>query len=320
MRQLVECETCPKALYRHDSRQPRVVIDRIEWYVYQSNDHNDNSLPIAGADVPPRPPERRPVTAGSKPRPSTAGDTTAPQRIGPVHLTPAYELVVEQIRRSIHLGLFLPGQRLPAERDLAEQLSVSRTTVREAVRVLVADGVLSVRRGASGGLIVNHLHVADPEALRVYVKQRRFELNDIFDFRVVIEGATAELAAQRRHDDNLAVIGAALRRMGDIAAALHEDDDPDPIAAFNAADTSFHMEIARATQNAHLLDSVEQIRRAMFLPVGGVFLKLRRDANAVHEPIFNAIADRDGARARELMIEHVQGTRSAMMEFLDGRR
>ncbi|MBJ3778634.1 FadR/GntR family transcriptional regulator [Acuticoccus mangrovi] len=242
-------------------------------------------------------------------------------KIAPVHLTAAYELVVEQIRRAIDLGLFLPGQKLPPERDLAEQMSVSRSTIREAVRVLVADGILSVRRGASGGLIVNNVHTRDPEELRVYAKRKRVELNDIFDFRIVVEQATASFAAQRRGDDNLAVMRTALAAMEEaIAASSAEDDDPDPIAAFNAADTSFHMEIARASKNPHLLKSVEAIRRAMFLPVGGVFIKLRKDANAMHEPLYNAIADRDAARAAEIMAEHVQATRRAMMEFLDGKR
>ncbi|MEG6509182.1 FadR/GntR family transcriptional regulator [Methyloligella sp. 2.7D] len=243
------------------------------------------------------------------------------KKISPVHLTPAYELVVDQIRRAIHLGMFLPGQKLPSERDLAEQMSVSRSTIREAVRVLVADGSVSVRRGASGGLIVNHVHAKDTEELRIYAQRKRLELNEIFDFRVIIEEASAELAAQRRTEADLQNMLAALQDMNTAIAATSEDDnDPDPIASFNAADTRFHMGIAKASKNAHLLASVEGIRRAMFLPVGGVFIKLRKDANDIHEPIYNAIADRDAQRAGEFMVEHVQATRRAMMEFLDGRR
>ncbi|MBZ9772446.1 FadR/GntR family transcriptional regulator [Mesorhizobium sp. CO1-1-8] len=240
--------------------------------------------------------------------------------IGPIRLAPAHELVVEQIRRSMQLGLFLPGHKLPPERDLADQLSVSRTTVREAVRILVSEGALSVKRGASGGLIVNQLHGDDAEELRSFIRQRRSEFNDVFDFRVVVEGATAELAAQRRGSDHLQRMRQKLDEMTIAIQASLEHDDPDPVSVFNAADTGFHLEIARASQNKHLLASVESIRRAMFVPIGGVFIKLRKDANEIHEPIFDAIADRDGSRARARMIEHVEGTRRAMMEFLDERK
>ena len=266
-----------------------------------------------GGTVKPREPDLRDDA------PSGHDALTQPA-IGPIRLPPAHELVLEQIRRSMQLGLFLPGDKLPPERDLADQLAVSRSTVREAVRLLVGDGTLSVRRGAGGGLVVNQLHVADADELRAFVRQRRSEFNDVFDFRVVIEGATAELAAQRRGGEHLDRMRERLEQMTVAIAASVAHDDPDPVSVFNAADTGFHLEIARASQNGHLQASVESIRRAMFIPIGGIFIKLRKDANEIHEPILHAIADRDGARARASMVEHVQATRRAMMEFLDDRR
>ncbi len=68
--------------------------------------------------------------------------------------SPVYELVVERIRRAIHIGSYVPGDRLPPERALAEQLGVSRTTVREAIRVLEGEGYVESRRGATGGVIL----------------------------------------------------------------------------------------------------------------------------------------------------------------------
>src|SRR5712691_7348558 len=73
------------------------------------------------------------------------------ERIEP---SPVYELVVERIRRAIHIGTYVPGDRLPPERALAEQLGVSRTTVREAIRVLEGQGYVETRRGSTGGLTV----------------------------------------------------------------------------------------------------------------------------------------------------------------------
>src|SRR5213592_4815792 len=77
--------------------------------------------------------------------------------IGPLDVVrrPAsYELVLEQIRRAIQLGRFEGGTRLPSERELAQQFGVSRTTVREAIRVLQGEGLVDVKRGRNGGAVV----------------------------------------------------------------------------------------------------------------------------------------------------------------------
>src|SRR6056297_555626 len=74
--------------------------------------------------------------------------------LDPIHHTATYERVVEQIRRVIYLGRYLPGDKLPPERELAQQLGVSRTTVREAIRMLEGENLIRVKRGATGGIIV----------------------------------------------------------------------------------------------------------------------------------------------------------------------
>ena len=74
--------------------------------------------------------------------------------IEPIDFAAAYEVVTERIRRAIHIGSYLPGDKLPPERMLAQQLGVSRTTVREAIRVLEGEGYVVSRRGASGGILV----------------------------------------------------------------------------------------------------------------------------------------------------------------------
>ena len=71
-----------------------------------------------------------------------------------VHAAAAYEVAADNIRRAIALGRFLPGDKLPPERELSEQMQVSRTTIREAVRVLEGEGLITVKRGALGGLVV----------------------------------------------------------------------------------------------------------------------------------------------------------------------
>lgn len=235
--------------------------------------------------------------------------------IGPITQASAHELAVEQIKRSIQLGLFLPGEKLPPERVLAERLSVSRSTIREAVRLLQDDGFIEVRRGATGGLVVRDARVEDPIELRAWIRRQRAQLNELMDFRLVIERSTAELAACRRTDDDIAQLEDALKRMEMSKQPDHGRDEG--AQTFHAADTQFHLEIARATRNSMLVKAVEDIRRAMFLPFGGYFIQSRDDADIYHRHIFDAIFDRDDERAATMMQRHIESTKKAIIAFLE---
>lgn len=252
---------------------------------------------------------------------STAGER-APAQSSPIDRidhAPAHELVVDQIRRAIQLGRFLPGDRLPAERDLAGLLGVSRATVREAIRVLEADGVVSVRRGAHGGLVVNRLYAMDTRTLRARLTKQTRELNDIFDYRLAVECMAARLAAERRTAEDLLYLGDALERMAELAADTGSEQGAHITAQFNAVDTEFHLGIASASANPYLIEGAEKVRRAMFLPVGAVFSQLRADANDIHAAIFDAIRLADVDAAERHMRQHVDATRNAMAELLKPR-
>lgn len=228
----------------------------------------------------------------------------------------AHELVVDQIRRAIQLGRFLPADKLPAERDLAGLLGVSRATVREAIRVLETDGIVSVRRGAHGGLVVNRVQAMDTRTLRARLKKQTRELNDIFDYRLAIECMAARLSAERRTKQDLGSLRGALERMGALAANPSNEHGAHTTALFNAADTEFHLGIAAASGNNYLIEGAETVRRAMFLPVGAVFNQLREDANDIHAAIFDAIKARDGDAAERHMRQHIEATHKAMGELL----
>ena len=249
---------------------------------------------------------------------STAKERTPhqPDTILRIENAPAHELVVDQIRRAIQLGRFLPGDKLPAERDLAALLGVSRATVREAIRVLEADGVVSVRRGAQGGLVINRLNATDTRTLRARLKKQTRELIDVFDYRLAVECMSARLAAHRRTDGDLAQLRDALERMAQLAAHADGEHRAHTTAQFNAVDTEFHLMIANASANPYLVEGAEKVRRAMFLPVGAVFNQLRDDANDIHAAIFEAIEAGDADAAEQRMRQHVEATRSAMADLL----
>lgn len=165
--------------------------------------------------------------------------------------TPAAGAVLaDRIMTAIALGEFTPGQRLPAERELAAQLGVSRTTVRDALARVVAAGLLEVRRGRSGGAFVLHPWTAESaRAVRSTLGARWEELQSAFDMRLLVEALVARTAAERRDRSDEREIRAALRQYEDAAT----------LADAQAADIRLHHAIAKATKNSRLLAVREQL-------------------------------------------------------------
>ncbi len=152
-----------------------------------------------------------------------------------------YEQIEQLLRRYVHEHRLRPGDRLPSERALATALKVSRVSLRQATVSLEVQGLLEVRHG--GGIYVRALNV-DPERLKTMLTRRR-RLPDVLEAREAIECMLARLAAQRRTDDDLAAIQAAMTAMA---------DDIDKGGIGEAADRRFHAAIAQAAKNSLLLD------------------------------------------------------------------
>jgi DNA-binding FadR family transcriptional regulator len=240
---------------------------------------------------------------------------TSSTALTPVRQIAAHELVLDQMRRSMELGQFRPGDRLPSERDLAEMLDVSRTTVRAAVAVLEREGLISVRRGRGGGFIVQAPKYDAAEARRL-MRQNRVAIRHAFDYRVVVESGAARMAAERRRSADLTELRSLLTQMDTALEASMSDQTPQRVNDFQTLDSAFHLGIARATQNEHLLDAVADARRKMWLPVGAIFGRLEENANDHHEGIVDAIAARDGDLAAKTMAEHINGTRQTIEAWL----
>lgn len=207
----------------------------------------------------------------------------------PVELQSAYGLAVEVLRRQIHLGHLAPGERLPAERALAEQLTVSRVTLREALRVLEAEGYIVVRRGAQGGAFVNAVDALQEVTARRIGRDPGMVMR-ILEFRSATEPVAARLAATRRTPTNLAALGAALKaiRRGENAAKVRH------------AETMFHLAIGEASQNPMLAKAIEEARSCLFLTwpdeVNGADSRMP----PLREHLFEAVRERKGAKAEEV--------------------
>jgi len=244
------------------------------------------------------------------------GDKLIMGMIDSIRPVATYELVVEQVKRAISLGRFVPGDKLPPERDLAAQMLVSRTTIREAMRVLEGEGLIQVKRGATGGLVVKAQSGLRPNEVEAYMEAQREMLDTIYEYRIANECMAARLAATRRSKEQLRRMASALRAMGQLCETPELRATMANIARFRALDSEFHLAVAEASGNRLIKRAVEDARTAMFLPIGKVFKKLEDSANEHHEAIFAAINKGDPEGAAEAMRRHIATTRQSLENLM----
>ncbi len=170
-------------------------------------------------------------------------------RFAPVKLPKQSQLAAERIADAVRDGAFAEGDRLPSERDLAEQLAISRPTVRDAVRLLADAGMLVVRPGAAGGIFVASeiaplAHLAPEPALRPG------EMIEVLEARRLLLPRVARMAALYAGDDDLERMRAAIRfgRAGIERVVLAESQQRVSLASLR-----FDLAMAQATRNQLLL-------------------------------------------------------------------
>lgn len=206
-----------------------------------------------------------------------------------------YQRVALEIERGIREGVHQPGSRLPPERDLAEQFSVSRPTIREAIIALEIRQLVEVRHGSGVYVVVAPPNVDAAAELNVGA----FEL---IEARLMFEGEAAALAAAVMTEAELAELKAILSRM----------EAADPASAIELAlDRSFHLMIAQGTKNSLIEQAVEHLWdlressplcRHMFEQARQGGINPRPDE---HSRIYDALVARDSDLARLAMRDHL---------------
>lgn len=216
--------------------------------------------------------------------------------------------LAEQLRQFIAGQQLRPGDRLPAERQLAQQLSVSRSSLREALQKLISEGVLVSRRGG-GNFIAGQQ--ADWSSTRLVMPLSTLLADDpgyrydVLEARIAIEASTAWHAARRATPEDKAHI----QRCYQMMLQVSDRDDPD-LAAHS--DVRFHLAIAEAAHNLVLLQamrglfdllqsSVMQSRQRMYTAP-----EIFRQLAVQHEAICQAIIAGDADRARSVTIHHLE--------------
>lgn len=229
--------------------------------------------------------------------------------LAPLRLRSAGEQIAERLVTAIALGEFVPGQRLPSERELAALLGVSRASVRDALHLLAAAGYVDIQRGRSGGAYVQMSwgsQSADMVRRTLVPHWQHFEA--LFDLRRLVEPLIARTAAERRTPEDLDEIRLAL---ADYVGA------PDREAS-RAADQALHSAIARATHNEYLVSLSSQIRAQVSLgfqaePYSD---EIRRTAVVQHTRLVETIAAGDPDTAAALATDHFSLTETALRELV----
>ncbi|MGN6522161.1 MAG: FadR/GntR family transcriptional regulator [Actinomycetes bacterium] len=222
-----------------------------------------------------------------------------------VSLARVSQLIVQQIRVLIRQGRLQPGDRLPSERELCERFGVSRVTVREALRVLEAGGLIEIRVGARGGAFVTAPTSAQVGAgLADLIALSSLTATDITEARQVVEVGIVPLVVERATDEDIA----DLRAMCDAhAAALTTETYSMSMSA------DFHVRLAAATHNPAIEMLVHSFHGPMLmsmLEAQVVAPLMGHRGSEEHRALVEAIAQRDLPKAQHIMATHLERTAS----------
>lgn len=222
----------------------------------------------------------------------------------PIHSSKVFERVAEQIEKRILDGELRKGDRLPTERELAEQFRVSRTAVREAMKILAQKGLVDMRPGR-GTIVIDGASTAMQNSIGLMMKLKLGEIggsDSLVEFRTILEIEIAALAAARTTEKEISVMRTAIEAMD---KSLNDAD------AYIAADNIFHEALAQATQNALIIILINSIvsllseqRKQIFEVEGGP-----QRGQIHHRRILESVIRRDPEAARAAMRSHLQQVR-----------
>ena len=218
----------------------------------------------------------------------------------PVHPPTTFEETVERLGTAIRLGVLVPGAQLPAERDLADQLRISRSTLRQALTTLVQSGHLVSRRGRSGGTFVSEeppLAQAEPiEPLQAA------HARAVLDYRVTVETGAVVLAAERATAADLDRLDGLTDEMSVVPGAQFQ--------AYRRADVRFHIGMAEACHSPRLVAAMTEVQGQMTDLIQRIAHpdEVLTRSNAQHKRLVTLLRRQDVGRAVQLMREHCAGT------------
>jgi DNA-binding FadR family transcriptional regulator len=213
----------------------------------------------------------------------------------PVQPPTTFEETVERLGTAIRLGLLPPGTRLPPERELAEQLGISRSTLRQALTTLVQSGHLKSLRGRSGGTFV-----ADAPPTSSGGGTLRPDWREVLDQRVAVECGAALLAAERGNE----------KVFGEMDALIEQMDEYPDFDAYRRADVRWHIALAEAAGTPRLVAEMTEVQGEMSELIDLIAHPdtVLGHSNDEHRRMLRCLRDGDGIGAVRILRGHLLGT------------
>ena len=217
--------------------------------------------------------------------------------------TMVFEQVIEQIKEIIQNGELKCGDQLPSERDLCEQLHVSRTSVREALRSLEMLGIIECRQG-EGNFIRESFEDSLLEPISITFMLHGSKTNEILELRKIIEPETAALAAKN-------ISAAELQEIKELILLLNREDDSEKSAEI---DKKIHYKIVRASGNGLVINVMYAVSNLVDRYIEAVVANLfqtpenKSIVKEQHEAVVRAIEAHDAAKAAAAMRKHLEYT------------
>ena len=223
----------------------------------------------------------------------------------PVQPPSTFEETVERLGTAIRMGLLAPGSQLAPERELARQLRISRSTLRQALTALVQSGHLVALRGRKGGTFVAEqppLAEHDDEPL----DQKAWE---VLDLRVAVECGAVLLAAERARPEELPRLEEMVARMGGQIGDFEE---------YRRTDIRFHIALAEAAHSPRLVAAMTEVQGQMTDLISLIAhpAEVLESSNEQHGKLVKALRKGDGPRAVKLIREHIEGTEHILAGLL----
>ncbi|WP_070884272.1 GntR family transcriptional regulator [Pseudomonas argentinensis] len=237
---------------------------------------------------------------------------------GPLRQRRLSDDIVARLEAMILEGTLKAGERLPAERVLAEQFGVSRPSLREAIQKLAAKGLLSSRQGG-GTYVCENLGSTFSDPLMHLLESNADAQRDLLEFRHTLEGSCAYYAALRATDVDRQRLSEAFERLQDCYGRAGEVTR----AEEGAADASFHLAIAEASHNAVLLHTIrglfDLLKRNVVTNIGGMYAlrgETRGMLNAQHRALYEAIMQGRAEEARALSNQHIDYVQEVLADVV----
>lgn len=223
------------------------------------------------------------------------------------------QAIAHRIKKAVSEGKLTPGERLPAERELADRLKTSRVSVREAYRSLEEAGLIFIKRGAEGGaFIADFDHAPVSRSLAFMLRLGRVSHQELTEARLLLEPPVARLAARRAERDDIAQLEDLLRKQ---RAAVEGDGDA------RRYDFQFHRLVAQCAKNLPLGILMNSMADLTLEAVHKIDITRDVDEHNVnyHARIFNAIRRRDEDAAHRLMLRHVREVQGRLRRALESQ-